>query len=289
MTGHSLSDDARRYAATAGYELLDRASLHTVVLLHGLGGDRNQPLGLVTDRFTGWPLTVLAPDARAHGDTALVGSPERFTSTAMAEDLHALIERLGIDGPLIVVGISMGAAVALRVARSLPDRVVGTLAIRPSFGTVPWPDHLRVFSHIADVLLTAGPAGAATFAAGTSYRDVARVSPSAAASLLEQFSKPDAVVRVTRLANLPADTPIDWTGRLELGSPFTIVAAEGDPNHPRHIADLWHDRIAHSELTTIPSRDDAPATYAAGLDRAVRDFVGRFDAKGSATTPRTTR
>jgi pimeloyl-ACP methyl ester carboxylesterase len=104
-----MTDAGQQYVAAARYELLDRGGSHLVVLLHGLGGDRNQPLGLTTDRLAGTGVSVLAPDARAHGQTDVIGGPDDFTTAALAADVLALVDTLGLgDKQLIPVGISMG-------------------------------------------------------------------------------------------------------------------------------------------------------------------------------------
>ena len=51
MPASPHSDAAREYAHRAHYYLADRGSGHLVVFLHGLGGDNQQPLGLL-DQFT---------------------------------------------------------------------------------------------------------------------------------------------------------------------------------------------------------------------------------------------
>jgi len=63
----------------------------------------------------------LAPDLPGHG--AAAGVP--FTLDAAAEAIGALIERESPDGRAIVVGLSLGAYVAIEVAARWPDRVAG--------------------------------------------------------------------------------------------------------------------------------------------------------------------
>jgi pimeloyl-ACP methyl ester carboxylesterase len=70
----------------------------------------------------------VAVDLRGSGASARARGPhslERF-----AADLRELIEALG-SGPLVVVGHSMGATVALRLAVDAPDLVSGLILIAP--------------------------------------------------------------------------------------------------------------------------------------------------------------
>jgi pimeloyl-ACP methyl ester carboxylesterase len=144
---------AQEYAQRAYAVVHRRGSNHLALLLHGLGGDSKQPIGLTTDQLAGTGVDVLAPDARAHGETPVIGPAERFTTEALAEDVLALVDRLAFAGyRLIPIGISMGAAVALWLAEVVPDRLAGALLIRPAFVPEPWPPPSAPFSVVAPLL-----------------------------------------------------------------------------------------------------------------------------------------
>jgi pimeloyl-ACP methyl ester carboxylesterase len=266
MSGVDPSDVFAEAAATSVL-----GSGETVVLmLHGLGGDRNQPLGLLSEPL-GAGLTVIAPDQRAHGETTVVGEPDDFTVDRLADDAVALLRSRGlIARPIIVVGISMGAAVALRLLQRGGLRVRGGLLVRPAFGEEPWPEHLRVFRDVAGLLRAQGADGVAAFAASEAYKHVAEVSPAAAESLLAQFTKPGAAERVVRLKQVPANPSITWDGRWTPSCPVTVLGAEADPVHPLWVAELWHERIAGSELIVTPSRDREPEAYDEQMRAATR-------------------
>lgn len=269
--------DAASYAHRATFTLIDRGGPHLALLLHGLGGDRTQPLGLTPDRLEATGADVLAPDARGHGDCTVLGAPERFTLDAMADDVADLIEHLALaDRRLILVGISMGAAVALRLIRREIRSIDGALLIRPSFGTHPWPPHLEVFRLIADLLRSEGPAGEGAFVGSEAYKAVEGVSPAAAESLVQQFRKPHAAERVTRLEVAPGEVAIDWSGRLATDFPVVVVGAEGDPQHPVAMACRWHEHLEDSELVVVPSRDQEPERYAASLAWLTTDRIGMW-------------
>lgn len=105
----------------------------TVVLLHGL----TDSAGCWADAEALWTasgLAVLAVDARGHGraprftDSELTERP----GAVMVRDVVALIEHL--PRPVVLLGHSMGAAVAVAAAASVPSRVAGVVAEDP-----PWP------------------------------------------------------------------------------------------------------------------------------------------------------
>ena len=269
-----MSTPAQLYATAAKYALLDRDSSHLVVLLHGLGGDRYQPLGLARDRLAGTGVSVLAPDARGHGETELLGTAAEFTTASLAQDVLALVDDLGLGRRLIIpIGVSMGAAVGLHLALHHRERVAGAVLIRPSLGPRPWPEHLRIFRDIAALLRSSGADGVTEFLQSPQYRRVRQVSVSAATSLAEQFTKPLAAERVVRLETVPGNVAVNWDGAMDPGRPITIVGAHGDPGHPLDVARLWHDRLVGSTLVQIPSRDEQPEAYAAQLDQVVTDRV----------------
>jgi pimeloyl-ACP methyl ester carboxylesterase len=93
----------------------------TLVFLHGL-----------TDSGSGWPgavehwgadYAILSFDARGHGDSPRF-TPEQLDAhpgDVMVEDATALLEQLG--SPPVLVGHSLGGAVALTVAVQRPDLV----------------------------------------------------------------------------------------------------------------------------------------------------------------------
>ena len=122
----------------------------TVLLLHGLGSDRQYML----DVFGPVLATlapgerVIAPDVRAHGASPLVGAPADFALDAAGPGDRGRLRRLvpaGSDAVarprlrldsaagLTVVGVSMGAAIALRMALAGRIRIDRALFVRPSF------------------------------------------------------------------------------------------------------------------------------------------------------------
>lgn len=243
------------------------------LLVHGLGGDRQQPLELVGPALPEHA-TVFAPDLRAHGQSPLLGGPGDFSLDAVAAEVAESIRSAELaDEPITVIGISLGSAIALQLARagSLPiDRLV---LLRPAFTDLSLPAHLGVFPVIGELLHRHGAErGEELFRSSGVYRSILRHSRLGAAGVIEQFRKPDAQQRAIRLVEFPRNRSFAPGERLDT-PPATIIAAPRDPVHPQAVAELWHYSLPGSTLVTVPARDDGIAAYVDATRRAVREAV----------------
>lgn len=262
-----------QYASTAAFHLSNADAAEVLVLLHGLGSDHKQPLDLVTGVDTDG-LAVLAPDVRAHGDSSVIGERADFRFDPLVQDLRALMSRLGqAKKPAHLVGISMGAAIALRAALSQDFIVRSLILIRPAFTDVPLPGNLRIMADIGERLGAGGdPAVArAQFAESRQYRDVAAISPLAGESLLTQFDAPLAAERSLRLRSVPRNTA--YTRVQELASisvPTLVIGTRNDPVHPYQLAKRWSRAVPSARFATVPPRDHDPAATSGKL----REHVG---------------
>ncbi len=76
---------------------------------------------------------ITASDARGHGFSGLDRDPDHLASwDQLAEDLNRLLDAIDGDGPWLLAGHSMGAAVSLLAAAARPDRVSGLVLIDPA-------------------------------------------------------------------------------------------------------------------------------------------------------------
>ncbi len=231
-----------------------------LVLLHGLGGDRTQALAMAP----ALPFHRIAVDLRGHGDTEPVGGASAYGFGPFADDLAALLEQV-VGKPAVVIGVSMGAGVALRFALTHPGRVTRLVLARPAWTNQPMTPNLVVFTEIAHLLRTCGPDdGLKAFKASLSYQAFRRRSRYCTATLCEQFAKPKAVARAVRLEQLPRSVPYASDAELgRLAVPALVIGTRNDPLHPTSVARAWarslragtyrevvsktHDRLAHDE------------------------------------------
>jgi pimeloyl-ACP methyl ester carboxylesterase len=121
--------------------LLARGHGAPLVLLHGWGST-SYMWRFVMPRLVARGHTVLAPDLRGLGDTAkpAVG----YEKTTVAEDIRALVAKLGLGPTVQLVGHDMGGMVSYAYASQHPDEVQ-RLAILdvPLPGIPPWDEIIR--------------------------------------------------------------------------------------------------------------------------------------------------
>ncbi|MDQ4137673.1 MAG: alpha/beta hydrolase [Actinomycetota bacterium] len=234
----------------------------TTLLLHGLGNDARQSLALLGAVL---PPDTVAPDLRAHGESTLIGRPEDFELDRLAADLAVP------DGPLTIVGISMGAAIGLRIALSRPKDVSRLVFVRPAFTDEPLPRNLALFPVLGELLTRYGAREAERLFRGSArYRAVELVSKLGAAGMVSQLRAPLAAERAIRLLEIPRNRAFSSERELApLAVPTTVVAAPRDPVHPIEVAQQWADSLPRARMVTVPPRDDGLPQYTDALRAAV--------------------
>ena len=98
----------------------------TIVYLHGIADNRSSATGVI-QRFVARGFNVIAYDSRAHGDSQGDACTYGFFEK---QDLHRVIDTAG-PGPVILIGTSLGAAVALQEAAD--DRRVSAVVAAETF------------------------------------------------------------------------------------------------------------------------------------------------------------
>ncbi|AWB94617.1 hypothetical protein DCE93_02180 [Agromyces badenianii] len=260
----------------------------TTVLLHGLGADRRQPLDLLTPAVhaaVGADELIVAPDVRAHGGFLTVGEPADFDidrlAAEVAQSVRETISEAGgpppeASAPLTVIGISLGAALALRLALDELLPIERAIFVRPSFDDRPLPEHLRVFPVIGQILADAGPAGTEEFRERAIFQRIVSESPTGGRALLAQFTTPDAARRAMRLVEIPRNRA--FTADAELGGlagrgiRSLVIGARRDPVHPYPLAERWAAAL-DAPLVELPARDDGLPAQTALLREGVARWL----------------
>jgi len=100
-----------------------------IVLLHGWGASAYNFRGVMSSLGRGG-FHAIAPDLRGHGWSETEVARGAWSADAMAQWVRQLLDMLGIDR-CVLVGQSIGGAVALDAASRLPKRVAAVVLFAP--------------------------------------------------------------------------------------------------------------------------------------------------------------
>jgi len=144
LTTRRLAADAERRIPRVGKTVtiggdaihyVDEGAGRPILFVHGLGGQlhhfRHTLFPAMGDGFR-----LVAMDRPGSGYSTRVSSGARIPE--QAEAIARFIDAVGLDRPLLV-GHSLGGAIALRVALDHPDKIAGLALISPLTHYVPTP------------------------------------------------------------------------------------------------------------------------------------------------------
>lgn len=110
------------------YDARGSGELPTTVLLHGIGSAATS-FGPVLQELRRDVRRVLAPDYPGHGFSD--GGTGQLTPDALFESVAGVLDAL-VDEPAILIGNSLGGAVALNYALARPSRVRALVLVSPA-------------------------------------------------------------------------------------------------------------------------------------------------------------
>lgn len=241
-----------------------------VLFQHGLCGDARQ----TSEVFPPAPrLRRITLECRGHGASE-AGDPAGFAIATFAGDVAACIEGLGV-GAVPVGGISMGAAIALRLAVTRPELVRALILARPAWLFADAPHSMRPNAEVG-ALLAAMPAEAARarFLAGDTARDLARTAPDNLASLEGFFARTPQPVTAALLQRIAADGPgVTEAQARALRLPTLVIGTARDAIHPLRYAETLAGVIPGARLCVIASKADDRAAYVVQFRAALAAFL----------------
>lgn len=242
------------------------ASGPSVVLLHGLGSSSadwpEQQAALQGD------YRVIAVDLPGHGASPLPAGP--LTVEAMAGAVAALLETLD-PGPAHVLGLSLGACVALRLALAAPARVRSLTLVNP-FARLALTGP-RDLARLALRLLLLGTAPMDAVAGHVARRlfpwpEQRALYESAVASLA-------GTSRAAYFAAMRALARFDARGQLAaIRQPTLVITGDRDTSVPLAAKLALAAAIPHARLLVVPGSGHAtPHDQPAAFNRAVLAFL----------------
>jgi 3-oxoadipate enol-lactonase len=252
-------------AASGLHYTLRGCSPPAVVLLHGLGSssaDWPEQHAVLETRYR-----VVAVDLPGHGRSSL---PEGLTVESMARDVAGLLARLG-EGPAHVLGLSLGACVALRLALTAPARVRSLTLVNPFARVQP-----------------AGPGDAARLALRLILLGTAPMSAVAAHVARRLFPWPEqralyegavaSLARTSRrtyFAAMRALARFDARGQVAaIRHPTLIVAGDRDTSVPLAAKLALADAIPRARMLVVPGSGHAtPHDRPDIFNRALLEFL----------------
>jgi pimeloyl-ACP methyl ester carboxylesterase len=240
---------------------------------HGLCGDALQTAEVFPDDPRFRRVTM---ECRGHGASE-AGDPAEFAIATFASDLAALIDSCGL-APLFVGGVSMGAAIALRLAVRRPELVRGLVIARPAWVVSAAPDSMRPNAEVGR-LLGAYPADEARrlFLASETARRLAEDAPDNLVSLTRFFSRAPLAVTYALLQAIASDGPgVSEAEARRIAVPTLIIGTKQDVIHPFVHAETLASLIPESRLLEVTPKSKDRAQYVRDFRSALAGFLGEY-------------
>jgi pimeloyl-ACP methyl ester carboxylesterase len=237
-----------------------------LIFQHGLGADASQPFEVVAG-FEGFRQITL--ECRGHGASNL-GPVGELSIATFADDVVALMDHLGIDSAH-VGGISMGAAIAARLAVRHQARVLSLCLARPAWFDAAAPQNMAIFAVAAACMMSGGRDA---FAVSEAFAVLKSQSPDNATSLLGQFDAPDLAMRADLLRAIALDGPgLSAADYASIGLPTLVLGHEQDAVHPLAMARDIATVVPESKLAQITPKSVDKAAYLNEFCTALAEFL----------------
>ena len=244
-----------------------------LVLLHGLTATQRYVLqGSRLLKREGYRL--VSYDARAHGES---DPGDGYEYSDLAADLVSVLEEREISSA-VLVGHSMGAATAVRVALERPELVRGLVQITPAYAGEPYRDDagLAYWDRLAAGLEADGADG---FMRAFEPPDDDRWREAVlkfTRQRMERHLHPEALAQAVRV--VPRSEAFDGLERLaEIDVPALVVGSrdDSDPTHPLAVAEEYANRLPQAELVIEDEGEPPLAWQGAQLSRAIYEWLSR--------------
>lgn len=219
--------------------------------------------------------TVVAYDARGHGESDPAPEGEGYGYPALVDDLEAVVAAAVGEGRFVLAGHSMGAHTAVAYALRHPGRLDGLVAIGPVYAGRVGEKAIAYWDGLADALEGGGVDGFVEYLGREQGMDpawretVLRIGRER--MLLHRH--PDAVAAAMR--GLTRSRPFESMEELEgLEVPALVVAShdEADPGHPRHVAEAYAERLPRGRLVGEEQGESPLAWQGGRLSREIAAF-----------------
>lgn len=240
-----------------------------MVFQHGLCGDANQPAQVFPEGI-GWRCLTLECRGHGHSEAGDVGD---FSIATFTDDLAAFIEQKNFAAP-VVGGISMGAAISLRLAVIRPDLLKALVIARPAWLEAPNPPNNQP-NALAGELLREYPQSEARerFEASEVAKELTTAAPDNLASLRGFFSREPQALTAELLCRIAQDGPgIREAEIRSLRIPVLVIGHEQDRVHPMAFAKTLAQWIPGARFAEVTPK----AVSLEGYQNDFRAALGAF-------------
>ncbi|MCQ2003478.1 alpha/beta fold hydrolase [Rhizobium sp. NRK18] len=245
-----------------------------VVFQHGLCGDAKQTAEACPPLPGYRRITI---EARGHGSSG-AGDLSRLSIATFAEDVAAFIETR-LTAPVVVGGISMGAAIALRLAVTRPDLVRALILARPAWIAAAAPHNMRPNAEVGHLLQTLPPEEAkAAFLASETGQRLAKEAPDNLASLTGFFSREPIAMTAALLTSISNDGPgVSEADIAAITVPTLVIGHDRDIIHPFSHAEALAQTIPGTRLVKITPKAEDRAHYVSDFHGALGQFLKEIE------------
>jgi pimeloyl-ACP methyl ester carboxylesterase len=242
------------------------------VFQHGLCGDADQ-LIQVFPEGTGY--RCLTIECRGHGQSE-AGPLEHLSIPTFADDVARYIQHLD---PPVVGGISMGAAISLRIAVRWPHMIRALILARPARVTDDASNSAYPILFAGQLLSQYDPREAlCRFDASEVAKDLAVRSPDNLSSIRGFFTRQSITVTSALLTSIPLGGPGVTEDEIKkISVPTLVIGNSRDPVHPISYAQTLAEWIPNASFVEITSKSDSVETYQRDFKSALAKFLRNLD------------
>lgn len=245
-----------------------------LVFQHGLCGDAAQPAQVFPEDI-GWRCLTL--ECRGHGRSE-AGPADGFSIATFSDDLADFIESREIDRPT-VGGISMGAAIAMRLAVTRPDLVGAIVLARPAWLSDANPPNMAPNALVGELLRDL-PVNEALdrFEESATAKDLRTSGPGNLASLRGFFARNPVETTAELLCRISADGPGVTEQEIRaLSVPTLVIGNDNDRVHPLAFTETLADWIPNARLAHITPKATDADQYCNEFRAALATFLKELE------------
>ncbi len=246
-----------------------------IVLCHGITATRGSVVH-GSRRLERAAHTVIAYDARGHGESDPAPGGQGYGYSRLVDDLEAVVAAEAGEGPVVLAGHSMGAHTAVAFALRNPARVAGLVVIGPAYDGSIAAESLDYWDGLATALEKDGVDGFVDYVDRNQSIDPAWRDSVLRFTRERMLRHRHLDALVAALHELPRSRPFESLDELEgLDVPALVVAShdDADPGHPYETARAYAERLPRARLISEAEGRSPLAWQGGRLSREIAAFA----------------